>query len=66
MRTEDIKKLDEIGFIIVRPQDYPEPIIMWFKHDHWEKLDSLGDFETNKKRDAALEALHERYPVIID
>lgn len=66
MRTDDIKRLDEVGFIIVRPQDYPEPIIMRFKHDHWEKLDSLGDFETTKERDAALEALHKRYPVIID
>ena len=66
MRTDDIKKLDEIGFMVFRAQDYPNPMIMWFKHDHWEKFNGSGVFKTIDERDRALEQLHLHFNVILD
>ena len=66
MRTEDIKKLDQAGFMVFRAQDYPDPIIMYYKIDHWVKFKDFGNFETTKERDLALEKLHQKYAVILD
>jgi hypothetical protein len=63
MRTDDIKKLSKAGFMVYRTQDYPQPMIVYWKKGCWVVSSTHS---TIQERDKAMEELHKSYAVILD
>lgn len=63
MRTDDIKKLDKAGFMVYRTQDYPQPMIVYWKKCQWVVSST---YPTIQDRDKAMEELYKKYAVILD
>lgn len=66
MRTEDIKKVVEKGFIVIRPSDEPRPCIL--KWSQWKEdwIVRFDNFINKEDRDRALNELLKTWNVILD
>ena len=64
MRTTDLEKLIKAGYTIIRADDYEKPCIKTFLGNfQWKSSDP---FETQGKRDAAIEQMLKDPMVLLD
>ena len=66
MRTDDIKKVAEKGFIVIRPSDEPRPCIK--KWSRWKEdwIISIDKFKDKDDRDKSLNELLKSNNIILD